>query len=347
MAFYYLPEDREREAKLHAKEMQELRDKRANAKYPQDKTSILVRQLRSAINGACPKHLSERQVIRRQFALFDEDKSGVVDYKEFKLAIKKYMNGVEEKDILDIFQHFDKDNSKTLSVEEFMDLLLKETGPHNFSYKEYNKSKPNRLRNQDKNSNAPSSRPHSGASNWTRRVRGEAGKPYSKTSDVTTNFSISQTSRTSQSTNYEKQKDIRFAHRAFGGANQSTNTKILSLILEEKRILFKQQIRKRIISNVGKEGSTSNKKKQKKQQFSYPPGNTLYWVLKTYANASSTAKDRPGRIGKRRFAASMDTFRGKTQMDYDLNVLESIWEICNKGKIIDIVRYIFPDECNV
>ena len=139
MAFYYLPEDREREAKLHAKEMQELRDKKANAKYPQDKTSILVRQLRSAIKCACPKHLSERQAIRRQFALFDEDESGVVDYKEFKLAIKKYMNGVEEEDILHIFQHFDKDNSKTLSVEEFTDLLLKEAGPHNFSYKEYMK----------------------------------------------------------------------------------------------------------------------------------------------------------------------------------------------------------------
>ena len=343
MAFYYLPEDREREAKLHAKEMKELRDKRAQGKYPQDKTSVLVRQLRVAINGACPKHLSERQMIRRQFALFDKDESGVVDYKEFKLAIRKYMNGVEEEDILHIFQHFDRDNSKTLSVEEFTDLLLKEAGPHNYSYKEYDKSKPKPLTTQNNNNNAPSSRPHSEASNWTRRVRGKAGKPYSKTSDVTTKFSISQTSRTSQSTNYDKQKDMRFAHRALQGANQSTNTKLLSLVLEEKRILFKQQIRKRIISNVGKEGGRNDRKKQ---LFSYPPGNTLYWVLETYAKASSTAKERPGRIGKRRFAAAVDTFRGRTQMDYELNVLESIWEICNKGKMVDIVRYIFPDECH-
>ena len=158
MAFYYLPEDREREAKLHAKEMKELRDKRAQGKYPQDKTSVLVRQLRAAINGACPKHLSERQMIRRQFALFDKDESGVVDYKEFKLAIRKYMNGVEEEDILHIFQHFDRDNSKTLSVEEFTDLLLKEAGPHNYSYKEYEKSKPKPLTTQNNNNNAPSSR---------------------------------------------------------------------------------------------------------------------------------------------------------------------------------------------
>ena len=345
MAFYYLPEDRERETKLHEKEMHELRERRANRKYPQDKTSVLLRQLRTAVNVACPKHLSERQMIRKQFALFDRDKSGVVEFKEFKLAIRKYLNGIEEKDIMHIFQHFDRDNSKTLSVEEFSDLLLKEAGPHNYSYKEYNKAIIQAQSEDGKTKLPPSSRPHSEASNWTKRVRGKAGKQYSKTSDVTTTFSISQSSHTSKSTNYDKQKDMRFAHRALDGGDVSTNTKLLSLILEEKRIKFKQQIRKRIISHAGKESSGNEKKNS--HLFSYPPGNTLYWVLKTYANASSTAKDRPGRIGKRRFFAAMDTFRGATQMEHELNVIESIWEICSEGKIVDIVTYIFPDECKL
>ena len=105
------------------------------------------------------------------------------------------------KDIMHIFQHFDRDNSKTLSVEEFSDLLLKEAGPHNYSYKEYNKAKTQVQSEDGKTKLAPSSRPHSEASNWTKRVRGKAGKQYSKTSDVTTKFSISESSRTSKSTN--------------------------------------------------------------------------------------------------------------------------------------------------
>ena len=79
-------------------------------------------------------------MIRKQFALLIGIKVASWSSRRFKLAIRKYLNGIEEKDIMHIFQHFDRDNSKTLSVEEFSDLLLKEAGPHNYSYKEYNKA---------------------------------------------------------------------------------------------------------------------------------------------------------------------------------------------------------------
>ena len=66
-------------------------------------------------------------------------------------------------------------------------------------------------------------------------------------------LSISQSS-TSKSTNYDKQKDMRFAHRALDGGDVSTNTKLLSnydkvqatnstyVILERKAVVMRRRM---------------------------------------------------------------------------------------------------------
>ena len=78
-------------------------------------------------------------MIRRQLTLFDKDESGVVDYKEFKLAIRKYMNGVEEEDMYicsNVIGIIENVRCRRIRI------AIEGSWSHNCSYKEYDKSKP-------------------------------------------------------------------------------------------------------------------------------------------------------------------------------------------------------------
>ena len=64
--FFYLPEDRIREAEMHEKEQESIRNKKAARKYPQDPTSQLVLKLRVAIENATPKSGSFPLIVYHQ-----------------------------------------------------------------------------------------------------------------------------------------------------------------------------------------------------------------------------------------------------------------------------------------
>ena len=346
-AFFYLPEDRIKEAKLLAKEQENARNKRAARKYPQDKTSQLVLKLRTSIENFTPKAMTERSMIRKQFALFDKDGSGVVDYKEFKGAIKKFFNGVEDSDIKEVFQHFDVDKSGTLDVDEFADMLLKEEGPHNYSYKEYKKVKP-----QKAPSHVSSRRAHSKASDWTSRVRNKAEASYSNGTNPTTRITKStRNSDLSTKSSSENARDLRFAQRAIEGNEplnqQQIEQRLGNLIIEEKRLAFCKMFRQRVEAFAGKEneGALAGKsgsviKKARDSKYKNTAANTLHWVLVTYANASKK-KPRAGKIGKRRFLAALEVFRPKSSPPFDSLATESLWEKCDRGHIDNFIDMVF------
>ena len=340
--FYYLPEDRLKEQRILEKEAEAARNKRAQRKYPQDPTSILVLKLRTAIENGTPKALSQRASIRKQFSLFDSDSSGVVDFQEFKGAIKKYLNGAEEEDIRKIFNHFDTDKSGTLSVEEFSDLLLKEEGPHNYSHKEYNKIKPEKAPSRVTSSKGLSQIP---ASVWTGKIRGVAVGPYSKGSNATTR--VTKSTRLSNATSVETEpKDLRFAQRELEGKEPVTqkqiDTRLGNLIIEERRVIFLRQFRVRVEEMAGKENGSQgiDAKIKKVDIYKSAAANTLHWVLSTYA-AASKQRPRLGKIGKRRFLAALDVFRPKKSPPYDQLATESLWEKCHRGDIKEFVRQVF------
>ena len=346
-AFFYLPEDRIKEAQMIAKEQEDTRNKRAARKYPQDKTSQLVLKLRTSIENFTPKALTERAMIRKQFALFDTDGSGVVDYREFRSAIKKFLNGVEDSTIKDIFEHFDADKSGTLSVEEYADMLLKEEGPHNYSYKEYKRVKPEKAP-----SHVSSRRAHSKASDWTSRVRNKAEGSYSNGSNPTTRITKStRTSGRSTKSSSDNARDLRFAQRAIEGNEplnqQQIEKRLGNLIIEERRLAFCKMFRQRVKAFAGKENkgalagkSGSVMKKARDSKYKNTAANTLHWVLVTYANASKK-KPREGKIGKRRFLAALEVFRPKTSPPFDPLATESLWEKCNRGHIDDFIDMVF------
>ncbi|KAK3264517.1 hypothetical protein CYMTET_26751 [Cymbomonas tetramitiformis] len=66
----------------------------------------------------------ELQEIRSAFELFDTDASGFIDYREFKVAMRALGFSVRKGDVLAMMKEYDKDESGTLSLQEFQEIMM-------------------------------------------------------------------------------------------------------------------------------------------------------------------------------------------------------------------------------
>lgn len=62
--------------------------------------------------------------LKRLFQTFDTDKSGTLEFKEFKRAIQDFKLDLEEGDISNIFKAFDMNGDGVLDLGEFMEMIL-------------------------------------------------------------------------------------------------------------------------------------------------------------------------------------------------------------------------------
>ena len=140
--FYMLAEDRIREDQQNLAELYAAQDARAQRRKVAEGVHLLVKRMREAIEGKTPGRMTSRALLQKEFALIDKDRTGAVDFKEFRDMAKKYLAGAEMEEIRSVFQLFDKDKNGTISVREFVDTMLAEAGPHNFQAKKpYNRNK--------------------------------------------------------------------------------------------------------------------------------------------------------------------------------------------------------------
>jgi|TARA_B110000091_G_scaffold205730_1_gene241743 calmodulin len=207
MGFYMLPEDRVREDAIIAGEHAKRTHIKGLRRNKGGHTQVLIKRLRVGIEARAPKGLTARAVLRREFALIDQDKSGAVDLKEFVSVVKRYLNGAEPEDLQNLFRTFDQDGNGTVSIEEFTDKLLKEAGPHNYRHKTYKRTKPPRPDSAPVP--PPSSRPRSGQkSQWTAAVRNQAGKTLTTVpSSTSSNHKRKQHSRHRRNENVRNNRD--------------------------------------------------------------------------------------------------------------------------------------------
>jgi Ca2+-binding EF-hand superfamily protein len=62
--------------------------------------------------------------LKRLFKTFDANGNGLLEFKEFKRAIKEFKLGLEDQDIDNIFKSFDVNGDGVLDLTEFMDMIL-------------------------------------------------------------------------------------------------------------------------------------------------------------------------------------------------------------------------------
>lgn len=62
-------------------------------------------------------------MIREAFSIFDEDKSGDIDHKEFKNLINTLGWGISETKMIELMKEIDKDGSGTIDYEEFSKMM--------------------------------------------------------------------------------------------------------------------------------------------------------------------------------------------------------------------------------
>ena len=58
-------------------------------------------------------------MIREAFSIFDEDKSGDIDNKEFKNLVNTLGWGISETKMIELMKEIDKDGSGAIDYEEF------------------------------------------------------------------------------------------------------------------------------------------------------------------------------------------------------------------------------------
>ena len=177
MGFYMLPEDRIREDAVIAGEHAKRTHIKGLRKNKGGHIAVLTQRLRVSIEARAPENVTARAALRREFSKLDTDGSGAVDLKEFTTVVSRYLNGAEPEDLQKMFRSFDQDSNGTVSIEEFTDKLLWEAGGHNFRHKEYVRTKPRQEEDEETMvAPPPSSRPRSNQSQWTARVKRQAGK---------------------------------------------------------------------------------------------------------------------------------------------------------------------------
>lgn len=64
-------------------------------------------------------------MIKEAFNTFDDDKSGDIDYKEFRKAITTLGLELDDKKIMEMMRELDKDGSGTIEFEEFKNMMSK------------------------------------------------------------------------------------------------------------------------------------------------------------------------------------------------------------------------------
>jgi Ca2+-binding EF-hand superfamily protein len=71
------------------------------------------------------KELTEEQieVLTQAFNLFDQDGSGMIDVHELKEAMKALGFEVSNDDVKAMMKEIDKDNSGTIELDEFLDMM--------------------------------------------------------------------------------------------------------------------------------------------------------------------------------------------------------------------------------
>ena len=62
--------------------------------------------------------------LQEAFNLFDADKSGTIDYRELKTAMRALGFATKKQEVLHIMQEYDKDESGKIEFEEFKLIML-------------------------------------------------------------------------------------------------------------------------------------------------------------------------------------------------------------------------------
>jgi len=102
----------------------------------------LQRELRESIMARTSYHRGERGTLRKAFADFDTDSTGLIDITEFSRALERFglhtaehglkggAGGVSRELVQALFNSFDTDRSGSLDYAEFEEALLQPERPH-------------------------------------------------------------------------------------------------------------------------------------------------------------------------------------------------------------------------
>jgi hypothetical protein len=58
--------------------------------------------------------------MQKQFKIMDDNNSGTIDMGEFKKAVKDFRIDLNDQEIREVFQHFDRDSSGEIDYDEFV-----------------------------------------------------------------------------------------------------------------------------------------------------------------------------------------------------------------------------------
>ena len=80
--------------------------------------------------AAAPKELdyAQKEQLREHFDLFDVDKSGAIDYKELKAALKALWNKIDKHELKKMITEVDADGSGSIEFPEFLQMMTAKMG---------------------------------------------------------------------------------------------------------------------------------------------------------------------------------------------------------------------------
>mmetsp|Transcript_62758 Transcript_62758/g.198752 ORF Transcript_62758/g.198752 Transcript_62758/m.198752 type:complete len:108 (-) Transcript_62758:1024-1347(-) len=64
----------------------------------------------------------EKQEIQEAFNLFDADRSGTIDYRELKVAMRALGFAVKKEEVKKIMSEYDRDDTGTIEFPEFLEI---------------------------------------------------------------------------------------------------------------------------------------------------------------------------------------------------------------------------------
>jgi len=67
--------------------------------------------------------------LKRQFKIFDDDNSGMLDFGEFEKAIKDYNVEIDDQDVRNLFKSLDIDGNQVIDFNEFLRVVVGDMGP--------------------------------------------------------------------------------------------------------------------------------------------------------------------------------------------------------------------------
>jgi len=80
--------------------------------------------------AAAPKELdyAQKEQLREAFDLFDVDKSGAIDYKELKAALKALGMKIDKHELKKMITEVDADGSGSIEFPEFLQMMTAKMG---------------------------------------------------------------------------------------------------------------------------------------------------------------------------------------------------------------------------